>query len=248
MSRLDTFRRRLRAHEKLVGTFVKIPHHVSVEILATAGLDFIVLDAEHAPFSASVLDRCLMAASLSDLPALVRVPALDKVAIGAALDMGAVGLIIPHIVTAGDAQAAIDAALYQEGSRGISAAHRGGGYGHPDLAAYAAACDRNTVIIGQLEDAAALAAVDQIAAVARLDGLFIGRADLMLSLGASHPREASVDDAVRAFEAAAQAARKPLGTFVNPGAQQAHLDHGYSFVAVGSDQLFLKTGASAIAG
>ena len=248
MSERRDFRSRLRAQEPLIGVFIRTPTPVIVEILADTGLDFAILDAEHAPFDAQALDHCLMAGLLKGLPLLVRVPSLDPAGIGAVLDMGAAGIVVPHIRSADDARHAVDAALYNGGSRGISGSHRAAGYGRSDLAAWAAEADAATIVVGQLEDACALDEIDAIAEVDRIDCLFIGRADLMLSLGESDPRSSRVDQAVATFADAARRAGRSLGTFVGSDQIEAHFQNGFSLLAAGTDQSILKRAAETIAG
>lgn len=248
MGRRDDFRSRLRGHQPLIGTFVRTPASVIVEIVADTDIDFAILDAEHAPFDSRTLDQCLMAGLLKDLPLLVRVPALDPAAIGAVLDMGASGIVVPHIRSADDARSAVAAAIYQGGTRGISGSHRAAGYGRSDLAAWAREADQATVIVGQLEDGCALDEVDAIAAVDRIDCLFVGRADLMLSLGESDPQSPRVNDVVTAFATAARHAGRSLGTFVAPDQVGSGVQDGFTFLAAGTEQAILKRAVAAIVG
>lgn len=248
MNRRKDFRSRLRAREPLIGTFIRTPASVVVEIAAETELDFAVLDAEHAPFDLQTLDQCLMAGLLKDFPLLVRIPALDHATIGSVLDMGASGIVVPHIRNAGEARRAVDAAVYSQGSRGISGSHRAAGYGRSDLVEWAREADAATVIIGQLEDAEALDEIDAIAAIDRIDCLFVGRADLMLSLGETDPQSDRVDAAVATFAKAAHAAGRSLGTFVAPEQIAAHFQDGFSLLTAGTDQSLLKRAMRAVAG
>lgn len=247
MSRRADFRSRLRAGQPLIGTFIRTPASVIVEIAADTGLDFAVLDAEHAPFDLQVLDQCLMAGLLKDFPLLVRIPALDHATIGSVLDMGASGIVVPHIRNADDARRAVDAAIYNGGSRGISGSHRAAGYGRADLAEWAREADAATVIIGQLEDADALDEIGAIAAIDRVDCLFVGRADLMLSLGETDPHSDRVNAAVAVFAKAAHAAGRSLGTFVAPDQITAHFQSGFSLLTAGTDQSLLKRAMGTVA-
>ena len=72
--RTRDLRQRIRAGERLTGTFVKMAEVTVVEVLATSGLDFLVLDAEHAGWDRGRLDACLAVGRALDLPCLVRVP------------------------------------------------------------------------------------------------------------------------------------------------------------------------------
>jgi 2-keto-3-deoxy-L-rhamnonate aldolase RhmA len=84
-----TFRQRVRRRERLAGTFVKTAAHPLVEVLGTTGLDFIVIDAEHAPFDRAAIDACVLAARAGALPALVRVADETAATILGVLDAGA---------------------------------------------------------------------------------------------------------------------------------------------------------------
>lgn len=247
MSRRADFRRRLRAGQPLIGTFIRTPASVIVEIAADTGLDFAVLDAEHAPFDPQMLDQCLMAGLLKDFPLLVRIPALDPATIGSVLDMGASGIVVPHIRNVGEARRAVDAALYHQGSRGLSGSHRAAGYGRADLVEWTHEADAATVIVGQLEDADALDEIDAIAAIDRIDCLFIGRADLMLSLRETDPHGDRVNAAVATFAKAARAAGRSLGTFVVPDQIAAHFQDGFSLLTAGTDQSLLKRAMGMVA-
>ena len=79
----------------LAGTFVKTPHHVLIEVLAQSELDFLCLDAEHAPFDRSSLDACLAVAVALDFPILIRVGDNSPREILQALDYGTVGIVVP---------------------------------------------------------------------------------------------------------------------------------------------------------
>ncbi|MEO1331849.1 MAG: aldolase, partial [Pseudomonadota bacterium] len=82
-------RARILAREALCGTFVKTPSHEVMELLAMSGLDFVVLDAEHAPFDRLRMDQCLAMGRALGLPTLVRVPEGTPARVLMALDSGA---------------------------------------------------------------------------------------------------------------------------------------------------------------
>ena len=92
-----TLRDRMLRREILAGTFLKTPAHEMVELLARSGLDFVAIDAEHAPFDRGRLDACLAMARALNFPVLVRVPEGSAAAILIALDSGATGVIVPHV-------------------------------------------------------------------------------------------------------------------------------------------------------
>ncbi len=239
----ESFRARLA--RPLIGTFVKSAAYQSIELLALAGLDCVVIDAEHAPFSPGDLDRMILAGRAGGLPVLVRVAGLDPGPIAACLDMGATGIVVPHVRSVADATAAVAAAKYA-GGRGFSPSHRAGGYGTRGAAAYLAAADGETSVWCQIEDADALDHLDAIAAVPGVDCLFVGRADLSLSLKVETTSDPKVAEAVRAVGRACRGAGIAAGLFV-PGTAEIpeRSAEGFSAFISGSDQSWLLEAAKA---
>lgn len=240
-------KQRLAAGDYLLGTFLKTPAPILVEVLATCGLDLLCLDAEHAPFDRAAIDACVLAARASGLPAIVRVPSSAPEHILNALDCGADGVLLPHVRSAADAAAAVAAATYRPGGRGYAGSSRAARYGLAAMAEHRAASAERTAVIAQIEDAEALDALDAIAAVAGLDALFVGRIDLTVALDAASPDAPEVIDAVRRVIAAGAAAGVPVGMFVPrnedvPGWRA----EGASLFLQGSDHGFLRAGASAL--
>ena len=241
-------RLRMRNRESLRGTFIKIPHPQVVELLGAEGIDFLVLDAEHAAFDIQALDSCIMAARTWSVPALVRVPSIDSPLIAAVLDMGAQGILLPHVSTVAVAERGLRAALYHGGERGLTGSCRSGDYGgHASLDAYTRQADSEVVIIAQLEDGEALEHIGQMAKLDRVDGFFIGAADLGLSLANSGPDAPTLDDAMEQLTTTVAAAGRPLGTYVDRIDQAAKLSaQGYDFLAIGSDQTMIRRAVAAI--
>lgn len=239
MSSAD-FVERFRSRDMLVGTFVKIPAIGVIESLVDSGIDFVVIDQEHAPFGRAELDALLFAARALHLPALVRVPSTQPHHILAALDAGAAGVLIPHVGSAAVAKDAAGACRYA-GTRGYSGAVRSA-RGAGSLADAIAAADRNVLVIAQIEDSAGLADVEAIAASEGIDGLFIGRADLAVAIG--EPR--SDTDAIWAAsgtiaDAADRAGIVLAGFAVGAGDLSALRDIGTTCLIYGSDQALLTS-------
>ena len=244
----SSFRQRVRARNRLVGTFVKTASHQTVEVLGTSGLDFIVIDAEHAPFSQNALDICLLAARATQLPALVRVADAQPATVLQALDMGATGLLVPHAKTVAGIQAVLACTRYRHGNRGFSNSSRAGQYGTTPMRQMVDASDQEVTVVFQIEDREAVEAIETLAAMGEVDGFLIGRADLAVSYGVfdlAHPEVYAAT--VRVCKACA-AVNKPVGMFL---ADASELDHwlqlGVSWFVMGSDQALLRAQASAMA-
>lgn len=243
MMRRSSFASRLAGPDPLVGIFQKSPSHQTTEILGGTGLDFVILDTEHAPFTAAQLDTCLLAAAAVDLPCLIRVSRNDPVEILAALDMGASGIVVPHVRSGAEARLAVAASRYYGGIRGFSASTRTGGYGSVPMGEHVRNADDGSVVICQVEDKAAVDAVAEIAATPGIAGLFVGRADLAVSIGVGidDPR---LDEATIVIASAARTSGIQCGTFLPDLARVDELKEiGLGFFVIGSDQSFTKHGA-----
>lgn len=177
------FKTRLLAREALLGAFFKTPHPILIEVLGRTGLDFLVLDAEHAPFDRSTIDMCLIAARGAGLPLIVRVPARGADWIGFALDAGAAGIMVPHVNSAAEAEDLVAACRFRPGHRGFAGTTRAADYAGRSLPGHLASPEAEVSLICQIEEPAGVAAAAEIAAVDGVDALFVGRADLAVTSG-----------------------------------------------------------------
>ena len=245
---LEGFRERLRARERLVGTFVKTPHPVVVEVLGHSELDCVCLDAEHAPFDRAHLDTALLAARAMGLPALVRPATADPASVLNALDLGAIGVIAPHVTSAAAAQAVVRSSRHGHGGRGYAGSTRAAGFGTRALADNVARANVLVAVVAQIEDAEALENLDDIAAVEGVDALFVGRMDLTVSLGAESPEDPRVVEAVRDICAAGRRHSRAVGMFTStPQEAQQWAQEGATFFLLGSDHQWILQGARELA-
>lgn len=243
-AKLTAFRQKGLDGALLAGTFQKTPSRQVSEVLARSGLDFVVLDAEHAPFGIGVIDDILAATRLAGFPVLVRVGELTPAAIGSCLDAGAAGVVVPHVTSPAIAGQAVAAARFAGGMRGLSASGRAGGYGDMPLGAYMAESDRAVSVWCQIEDAEAVDNIEAICAVEGVDALFVGRADLMRSLGAETITAPVVEEAVRRIARAATGNARRLAIFIGDAGEAAKFRPlGFSIFICGSDQSMLKAQA-----
>jgi 2-keto-3-deoxy-L-rhamnonate aldolase RhmA len=241
------FRDRLRSAELLAGTWIKTPHPHVVEVLALSSLDVLVLDAEHAPFDRGSLDQCILAARASGKPVLVRPASASHEQILNALDCGADGVILPHIRTAAEAEDAVRACQYVSGGRGYAGSSRAAAYTTKGMAKHRADA-KSVVVIAQIEDVEGVNNIDAIAAVAGLDALFVGRADLTIAYGADTPDDDIVVDAVNRIVAAGKAAGRTTGMFLGRASDvPMWREKGSSLFILGSDHEFLLQGAARLA-
>ena len=243
----STFKSEMLAGNRLVGTFLKTPAIELVEILAHTGLDFICLDAEHAPFDRARMDGCLAIARALDFPTLVRVPSGSPENILMALDAGALGVVCPHIDSAEKAADIARAAHFGEGGRGFAGSTRWAGYTRRGMTDVLAQSGAETVVMAQIEEPAGVEAADAIAATPGIDGLFIGPADLSVAMGKTDQTSPELMAAYASVGAACKAHGKANVTFV-ADAERARLvaEHGVSVFFVASEHTWMAQGARAV--
>ena len=236
----QSFRQRVKRQQPLTSTFIKTASHQTIEVLGTCGLDCVVIDAEHAPFSSEKLDTCLMAARAAQLPALVRVPNALPSTLLQILDMGASGLLIPHALQAKEVQETIVSTLYKSGHRGFSNSPRAGGYGAIGMKTLIEVADQETTLIFQIEDKTAIENIDELAAIERVDAYLIGRADLAVSLGVFDVNHPLIDSSIQSVVQSCKKHNKALGIFITEAEDaQKWIAVGISFFIIGSDQSML---------
>jgi 4-hydroxy-2-oxoheptanedioate aldolase len=240
-------RQRLREGAPLAGTFLKMPALETVDIAASAGFDMVVVDGEHAQLDEGEIRMLIRHAAALDLPALVRIPALDAGLIGRLLEAGAAGIQLSSLRSCSQRDALIAATRYAPaGTRSVSLAHPQADYGAVPLAAY---LERQAaappLVVGQIETAKT---DDPLASLLPgLDVAFIGTTDLSVDLG----RPGLLDDErVRArvaeIAAAASAAGVALGAWTASVPALAALAQPVRYALIGSDMQLLRAGATAL--
>jgi 2-keto-3-deoxy-L-rhamnonate aldolase RhmA len=230
-----------------VGTFVKTTSHQVIEILGGSGLDFAVLDAEHAPYDRAALDLSLLAGRAAGLPLFVRVTDRSAASLLSVLDMGATGVVVPHVDSEQDARDVVAHCRYVGGDRGYSSSPRAAGYGALGMKQAIAQGDRN-VVVCQIESVAAVKNAGRIAAVPGVGAVFIGRADLALSMGLQDAQDPRVLEATHGVIRAALAAGTAVGMFVGSNAERdKYRALGVRWFVQGSDQSLLRQAAQAAA-
>lgn len=215
---------------------------LAAEAIARAGVDLIVLDLQHGTIEAGDVVG-LLQATQPFVPALVRVTSVDPAAVNRVLDLGADGVIVPLIESAEDARRVVAAALYPPtGARSLGPVRAALRFGP----GYREAVARHATVIAMIETAPALAAVDEIAAVPGLGGMFVGPADLGLALGLGPQVDGHDPDylaARRRVIAAAHARDLPVGLYGrDPAAMRAARADGVDWVVVANDLGVLQEG------
>ena len=244
----NAFKRSLQAGRPQIGLWSSLSSNYTVEVIAGAGFDWILLDTEHSPNDLENLLTQLQAAAPYPAHPVVRVPWNDMVTIKRVLDIGAQSLLVPYVSTRKEAESAVAFTRYPPaGARGVAGTTRATRFGR--IAGYAKRAHEELCVLVQVETQAALDNLEAICAVEGVDGVFIGPADLHASLG--YPGEVAnpkvkplIDDALRRIRKAGKAP----GILTPNEADARHwLQCGALFVAVGADVGILARGAEALA-
>ena len=187
MSRVETLARlkqKIRSGELVLGMQHSSGSAAVVELLGLTGWDFVIVDMEHVSLTISRVEELVRAAEAVELPAFVRVIRNDAKLIMQALDAGAVGVLVPHVVDAGSCRDAVAAARYPpEGTRGKSASSRVAGWGSAEWREYERWAQTEPLLIPIVEDPEAVTLIEEIAAVPGLELIALGPGDLSAAYG-----------------------------------------------------------------
>jgi 4-hydroxy-2-oxoheptanedioate aldolase len=247
---MTSIRRRMEGGEQLLGAFVQLRDTTAAEFIGGLGLDFMCLEAEHSGFTTTAIQAMVAAAGLTATPALVRVPGADPIAIAAALDAGAAGIIVPRVDTAEQAAAVVQATRYPPfGQRGLGPS-RASGFG-VRIPEYLARANDDLLLAIQVETAAAVDNLDALLAVDGIDMMFVGPGDLSCSLGIADMGGAEMRRIVGGLLDRTAAAGHLRGVFAGaPDGARGWRQVGAELVILGSDLMWLAAGiteAAAIA-
>jgi 4-hydroxy-2-oxoheptanedioate aldolase len=240
---MPSLRRRLREGRPLVTLFSIIAAVEVVELVALAGFEGIILDMEHGSHGTEALGQLILAARAWNTFPIVRVRSNDAAQIGAALDAGAAGVLVPQVSSAAEAARAVRAARFvPEGARGANPWVGAGGYGFAPR--WFVEANAATAVLVMIEGADGLRAMREIVAVPGIDSVFLGPVDLSHSLGVpgqiSHEK---VRSAVATTIDVARSVDMSIGVFAATEAAAATewLGCGAQLVAAGVDTAHIGT-------
>ncbi|MGU3498169.1 HpcH/HpaI aldolase family protein [Mycobacterium sp. C31M] len=233
----------LNAKDRIWGGWVVGPTIIGPEEFAAAGYDYVGFDVQHGYLDDA--DVALLLRRLEHLPigTAVRLPNADPAPIGRVLDAGADAVIIAMVEDAGQAAAAVAATRYAPaGVRSFGPLRASLGH---DTAALEAAAS----VYLMIETARGLAALDEICAVPGLSGIYVGPADLAISMGHrladafTHP---DIRAAMAHIAATATAAGLVAGIHAGTGSiGKSMVDMGFRMITLASESQALRRGAAA---
>lgn len=263
--RLNRYIEMMEAGKPALGVFSSIVSTRNGAAMAGSGLDFVIVDLEHSPFDPSKLEGYLLGMVSKgeilkkgnlqpNVVPFIRVPSAGReqlqFIIKQVLDLGPMGIVVPHVDTAEDARATVQACRYPQ-LKGVPdyepAGKRGVGYGWAARywgltgAEYAERADvwpldpkGELVLWLMIETQEAVDNCAEIARTAGVGGLFLGPSDLAFSMGVPLG-DPAVETAIEKVVAASKQAGVPLGTLCGAGEVEKRLAQGFRFLAVGGD-------------
>ena len=225
-----------------IGTWISSCSPVVAESLASAGWDWLLVDAQHSLVSYDATVACIRAIQLGGAAPVVRVPWLDPIWIQRSLDAGALGVLVPMVNTAADAATVVSHTKY--GPHGVRSFMRGriAPYLEGDFKQWS---DENITVLVMIETVEAVKNAEAILSVEGVDCGFVGPSDLAMSLGTSKTGAGSEHEAmIQSVLATGKKLGKAVGIKCNNEETQQRLDEGFQFIGVASDLMFLMKEAA----
>ncbi|MBV8398663.1 MAG: HpcH/HpaI aldolase/citrate lyase family protein [Acetobacteraceae bacterium] len=244
----NEFKRAITSGRLQLGLWSSLASYVTVEVLAGAGFDWLLLDTEHAANELPMIHTQLLAAKGGTAHPIVRPAWNDAVLLKRLLDVGVQSFLIPYVQTEQEARQAVAATRYPPGGfRGFASASRASGFGR--IGDYYARCEEEICVLLQVETQLALDNLEAIARVEGVDGVFIGPGDLSASLGyLGQPGHPDVQEVVlKAIRRIRECGKAPGVLTGDEALARRYIEGGCLFTAVGADIAILARGAEALA-
>jgi len=237
-----SLKQKLKNNELTIGSWITIGHPNVVEIMSTAGFEWLCIDMEHTSIDLNTAHILINTIQANNMKSLVRVAKNEEVIIKKVLDMGADGIIVPMIKNKDEAKKAVDYAKYPPiGKRGVGL-YRAQNYGI-GFDEYKKWVNEELVIIAQIEHIEAVENIDEILQIEGIDGTIIGPYDLSGSMGMpGEYNKKEVKEAIKKVELACKKYNKPFGYHViesDPTKLQEKIEQGCTFLAYSLDFFFL---------
>nr|WP_300311407.1 aldolase/citrate lyase family protein [Halomonas sp.] len=238
MLRPNRLKRALADGQEVYGVMASLPVAASIELIAEAGFDFVIIDTEHVLINPETIEHMIRTAESYELTPLVRVADGDAKVVLRLLDAGAQGIVVPQVEDAETLAQVVAAAKYAPlGQRSLNAG-RPGSFGKFPLKDYVARANDDIMLVAMIESRAGVDNIDAIAAVPGLDLILEGAADLSQSLGVTwdtqHP---SVMQALETTQRGAQRHAIPYCAFLrHPQAQAAWREKGVHAFMLGDER------------
>ena len=240
---MKSLKEKLKNNELTIGSWIMIGHPISVEVMALAGFEWLVIDMEHTSIDINTAQNLITTIQANGIKALVRVSKNEEVIIKKVLDIGADGIIVPMINSKEDAVKAVEFAKYPPiGKRGVGL-YRASKYG-VKFEEYKKWVEEELVIIAQIEHIDGVNSIEEILQVKGIDGTIIGPYDLSGSMG--YPGEFEREDVKKSVQKVLNKCKEyniPSGFHVvdtDPEKLKQKIKEGCTFLAYGIDYFFMR--------
>jgi 4-hydroxy-2-oxoheptanedioate aldolase len=244
---VNAFKRGIYAGKQQIGLWCSLASHLTVEIVAGSGYDWLLIDTEHSPNELPMVFSQLQACMENDVQPIVRPPVNDQVIIKRYLDAGVQSFLIPMVDTAEQAAAAVSYTRYPpHGVRGFAASARASRFGR--VKDYYKHAHEEICVLVQIESELALENLEAICAVPGVDGVFIGPGDLSAAIGylGDQGNEVVVSLIEQLNHRIVKAGNRPGILTSDETLAKRYIAAGCIFTAVGSDSGILARGSEAL--
>lgn len=233
----------LERGEVALGPAISSFSPIMVEIAGYCNFDFIRIDNEHAIYSKELLERMVLSAEFTGITPIVRVDKDDPYIIRKVLELGAQGVIVPHVNTKREALAAVKAAKFPPvGERGIGSSHAGkwGAVNRSDFIKWS---NEETLVLVMIEDYRAIENLDEIMSVGGIDGALFGPSDFSISLGIDRSNPKVLEALGKTIAAAERHGKYVMKGMGYPYVEQAkkYIDMGVRIIEFSHDTKLLQT-------
>ncbi len=248
--RINHVRKRLKAGEPSIGTWMGLPSPEAAEFVSRLGFDWLVIDAEHSAVDIRTLAQMFSAMSASGIAPMVRIPWNSPENFKRVLDAGAWGIVVPMVNSREEAERAVQAARYHpDGNRSVGGGRHavsfdGGGAG------YLRAVNDQVLVVLQIEHIEGVRNADAILSVPGVDACFIGPNDLAASMGIGLgvPLESDHPELVEAiFQIRDACKRNGVATGIHTSGAAGvnfRIEQGFQFCAMASELKYMVSGLS----
>jgi len=252
----NTLREKMLRGEKTIGSFFSLGGGSIAECMGLAGLDYIIIDTEHAAFGPNEVVELARSAKLYGTTPLARAQEVSRQAILKLLDAGAMGLIIPCVNSVEEARQIVRYGKYAPlGERGVAPSAGTdfwmSDYAQQGLEHYFEFCNRETLLFPQCETLGCLENLEEIVALDGIDGIFVGPYDLSTAMGIpAQFYRSEFKEALRHIQAVCKAAGKPCMIYAASEASvQEAFGMGYDSVTYATDaQVLISAYKNALKG
>ncbi len=251
--RANSVRKKLAAGNVVMGMMHFTSSPMLVEVMASADLDFFIIDFEHSPTDLSMAAHLVRAGDAAGIAPLVRIPDVDAPLVKKMLDLGVQGIVLPH-GTRASCEALLDAVRYEpRGSRGSCPAIRQASYGPPDWKAFQDEADREILVIPLIEDPATVNDMEALAAMDGLDVFFLGPFDFSVAAGIpgagfDHPIMAeAIDRMIAIARRHGKYVMTSVGDRIDAKLGRSLLDRGVRMISYSADALVFRRACQDIA-